>query len=125
MSTCIILSICYRNLISPYVFAANHTFLQQAVPQNDAFNRAFNKLTPATLKAINEIVVRSAVALGLEDGKKLRVDTTVVKTDIRHPTDSTLLWDSVRVITRLVGKMDLCKFPIYRSKPIQGCSKIS
>lgn len=40
-------------------------------------------------------------------------------------TQSTLLWDSVRVITRLVGKMDLCKFSIYRSNPIQGCSKIS
>jgi IS5 family transposase len=100
-------------------------FYRKSVPNHDAFNRAFNKLTPATLEAINEIVVRSAVALVLEDGKKLRVDTTVVKTDMRHPTDSPLLWDCVRVITRLVGKMDLCKFPIYRSKPIQGCSKIS
>ncbi len=40
--------------------------------------------------------------LGLEDGKKLRVDTTVVETNIHYPTDSTLLWDSVRTITRLV-----------------------
>jgi transposase, IS5 family len=29
----------------------------------------------------------------LEDGSKLRVDTTVVETDIHHPTDNTLLWD--------------------------------
>jgi len=36
------------------------------------------------------------VALGLEDGAKLRVDTTVVETDIHHPTDNTLLWDVVR-----------------------------
>src|SRR5215468_2769948 len=35
----------------------------------------------------------------------LRVDTTVVQTDIHHPTDNTLLWDAVRVVTRLVGRL--------------------
>ncbi len=81
-------------------------FYSQLVPKHDAFNRAFNRLTPATLEVINELVVKSAVALGLENGKKLRVDTTVVETDIHHPTDSTLLWDTVRVVTRLVGNLD-------------------
>src|ERR1700682_300098 len=71
-------------------------------PKHDAFNRAFNRLTPATLQAINQTVVQAAVQLGLEDGKKLRVDTTVVETNIHYPTDATLLWDSVRTITRLV-----------------------
>jgi IS5 family transposase len=81
-------------------------FFSQLVPKHDAFNRAFNRLTPATLEVINDLVVKSAVALGLENGKKLRVDTTVVETDIHHPTDSTLLWDTVRVVTRLVGNLD-------------------
>ncbi|HEV8131950.1 MAG TPA: ISNCY family transposase [Acidobacteriota bacterium] len=80
-------------------------FNSKPVPKHDAFNRAFNRLTPATLQAINNAVVRAAVTLGLEDGKKLRADTTVVETDIHHPTDNTLLWDSVRVITRLVGHL--------------------
>ena len=75
------------------------------VPQHDAFHRSFNRLTPATLKAINDLVVQAAVELGLEDGSKLRVDTTVVETDIHHPTDNTLLWDVVRVLTRLVGRL--------------------
>jgi IS5 family transposase len=35
----------------------------------------------------------------------LRVDTTVVETDIHYPTDATLLWDTVRTVTRLVGKL--------------------
>ena len=78
-------------------------FYCQPVPKHDAFNRAFNRLTPQTVKAVNELVLKAAVALGLEDGKSLRVDTTVVQTDIHHPTDNTLLWDVVRVITRLVG----------------------
>jgi IS5 family transposase len=80
-------------------------FYSQSVPQHDAFNRAFNRLTPATLQAVNEAVVRAAVTVGLEDGRKLRADTTVVETDIHHPTDNTLLWDSVRVVTRLVERL--------------------
>jgi IS5 family transposase len=75
------------------------------VPRHDAFHRGFNRLTPETLKAINDLVVQAAVELGVEDGQKLRVDTTVVQTDIHHPTDNTLLWDVVRVITRLIGRL--------------------
>jgi IS5 family transposase len=75
------------------------------VPKHDAFNRSFNRLTPATLKAVNDLVVEAAVQLGLEDGSKLRVDTTVVETDIHHPTDNTLLWDVVRVLTRLLHRL--------------------
>ena len=77
-------------------------FYCQPVPKHHAFNRAFNRLTPKTLQAVNELVVQAAVDLGLEDGQTLRVDSTVVQTDIHHPTDNTLLWDVVRVITRLI-----------------------
>jgi IS5 family transposase len=80
-------------------------FYCDQVPKHDAFNRGVNRLTPQTLKAVNELVVQVAVALGLEDGAKLRVDTTVVETDIHHPTDNTLLWDVVRVVTRLIGRL--------------------
>jgi transposase, IS5 family len=81
-------------------------FDSHSVPLHDAFNRAFNRITPATLAAVNQLVVQAAVELGLEDGKQLRVDTTVVETNIHYPTDATLLWDSVRAITRLVDKLD-------------------
>ena len=75
------------------------------VPKHDAFQRGFTRLTPETLRAINDMVVQAAVALGLEDGSRLRVDTTVVETDIHHPTDNTLLWDVVRLVTRCVGRL--------------------
>jgi transposase, IS5 family len=42
-------------------------FYCRPVPRHDAFNRGFNRLTPETLKAINELVVQAAVELGLED----------------------------------------------------------
>lgn len=57
-------------------------FESQRVPKHDAFHRAFSRLTPETLQAINAAVVDAAVTLGLEDGTKLRVDTTVVETNM-------------------------------------------
>jgi transposase, IS5 family len=92
-----------ERIVDGYTLRGFTDFRSQPVPQHHAFNRAFNRLTPATLRAVNELVVQAAVGLGLEDGQKLRVDTTVVETDIHHPTDNTLLWDTVRVITRFVG----------------------
>jgi transposase, IS5 family len=67
-------------------------FYSDDVPLHYAFNRSFNRLTPETVKIVSDAVVQAAVQLGLEDGAKLRVDTTVVETDIHHPTDNTLLW---------------------------------
>jgi transposase, IS5 family len=77
----------------------------QPVPKHDAFHRAFIRITPQTLKLVNGLLIKAAVAIGLEDGTKLRVDTTVVETDVHHPTDNTLLWDVVRVVTRLAGRL--------------------
>ena len=85
-----------------YTLRSFTDFNSHRVPKHDAFNRAFNRITPATMQAINRAVVQGAVQLGLEDGKQLRVDTTVVETDIHFPTDATLLWDTVRTVTRLV-----------------------
>jgi IS5 family transposase len=44
-------------------------FYVQAVPQHHAFNRAFNRLTPESVRYINELIVQTAVELGLEDGQ--------------------------------------------------------
>ncbi len=81
------------------------TFDSRPVPKHDAFHRAFCRLTPATVRALNEAVIQAAVALGLENGAQLRADTTVVETDIHFPRDCALLWDSVRVLTRLVYRL--------------------
>jgi IS5 family transposase len=80
-------------------------FDSHAVPLHDAFNRTFNRITPATMAAVNQLVVQVATQLDLEDGKQLRADTTVVETNVHYPTDATLLWDTVRTVTRLVGEL--------------------
>ena len=80
-------------------------FYSQPVPGHNAFNSAFNRIQPVTMKTINDTVIDAAVKDGLENGKKLRVDTTVVETDVHWPTDATLLWDVVRVLVRLIGRL--------------------
>jgi transposase, IS5 family len=62
-------------------------------------------LGPEVLKQVHECVVRIARDRGVAVGRRMRVDTTVVETDIHHPTDSTLLGDGVRVLTRLMRKI--------------------
>jgi IS5 family transposase len=50
-------------------------------------------------------VVAIAQEKKIIQGRKLRVDTTVVETNIHYPTDSTLLGDGVRVLTRVMKKV--------------------
>jgi IS5 family transposase len=57
-----------------------------------------------TLEKINHVFVQAAAGLKIEDGKKMRADTTVVESNIHAPLDSNLLWDSVRVLTRLMAE---------------------
>lgn len=80
-------------------------FYAARVPRHQAFHRAFRQLTVESLRALNQAVIAAAVALGIEDGAQLRMDTTVVQTNIQFPTDATLLWDCVRVLTRLAGRI--------------------
>ena len=62
-------------------------------------------LGPEVLKQVHERVVKIALERGVTTGRRMRVDTTVVETDVHHPTDSTLLGDGVRVLTRIMKKI--------------------
>jgi len=55
------------------------------------------RLRAETLEAINQGLISYAKEQGVEDGSTVRGDTTVVASNIHHPTDSWLLWDTVRV----------------------------
>jgi IS5 family transposase len=70
-----------------------------------AASRACLALGPEVLKRIHERMVRIAQDHGVTAGRRMRVDTTVVETNIHHPTDSTLLGDGVRVLTRIMKKI--------------------
>ena len=63
-----------------------------------------NLIQPETLHLFNERLNTIACELKLTRGRKLRNDGTVVETNIHHPTDSSLLADGVRVLSRLVKR---------------------
>ena len=60
---------------------------------------------PEAIKRVHEQLVTIAQAEGVAAGRRMRVDTTVVETNIHYPTDSSLLGDGVRVLTRVMKKI--------------------
>jgi len=76
----------------------------QPVPDDTTLIRWANLIGPETLQQINDRVVELAKQLKVTRGRKLRVDSTVVETTIHYPTDSALVGDGVRVLSRLLHK---------------------
>lgn len=75
-----------------------------AVPDDTTLIRWAQFIGPCTLEQLNARVVELARSLNVTRGRKLRVDSTVVETTIHHPTDSRLLGDGVRVLSRLLRR---------------------
>jgi IS5 family transposase len=73
-------------------------------PDDTTLLRWAGLIRPATLDELLDHVVALARQLKVTRGRKLRVDSTVVATPIRHPTDSGLLADGVRMLGRLVRR---------------------
>src|SRR5260221_9145104 len=74
------------------------------VPDASTLFRWEQTFRPETLHALNDRVVQLAVQAKVTKGRKLRLDATCVQTEIHHPTNSGLLVDSVRVISRFVQR---------------------
>jgi IS5 family transposase len=75
------------------------------VPDDKTVSRLARQLGPDVIEKLHERVVKIALENKVASGRKLRVDTTVVETDIHYPTDSSLLGDGVRVLTRIMKKV--------------------
>src|SRR5579885_1697058 len=63
-----------------------------------------NLIGPKTLEHLNERVVQLARSLKVTRGRKLRLDSAVVETNIHYPTDSGILGAGVRVLSRLLRR---------------------
>lgn len=74
------------------------------VPTKSALNANLKALRSATLEAINRLIVGTAQRAKVETGETARTDCTVVESNIHEPSDSELLWDCVRVLSRLLGQ---------------------
>lgn len=74
----------------------------EEVPAKSTLAENVKKVRAETLEALNRVLLKRAVREKVEQGRKVRIDSTVTETNIHEPSDSTLLWDSVRVLTRLL-----------------------
>jgi IS5 family transposase len=74
----------------------------EAVPRDTTLLRWANLIRPKTLHQLHDHVVDIAQQRKVTRGRKLRIDGTVVETNIHYPLDSTLLGDGVRVLTRTI-----------------------
>jgi IS5 family transposase len=72
--------------------------------KKSVLNKNVKALSPQTWEAINGQLVQYADDEKIEKGRQVRIDCTVVESNIHEPTDSSLLWDSVRVLTRLLHR---------------------
>jgi IS5 family transposase len=72
------------------------------VPAKSTVAENVKKVRAETLEEINRLLVKRAAKEGVEKGRKVRVDSTVVEANIHEPSDASLLWDCVRVLTRLL-----------------------
>ena len=76
--------------------------IAEKAPKRSTLQRNLKTVRAETLERINRALVAYAQAQGIENGQRLRADSTVVETAIHEPTDSRLLVDCVRVLTRLL-----------------------
>ena len=89
-----------RELRSNLVYRRFTRFDAEATPDFSTFSRTFALLSPEITGQIHQRVVGLAREQGVAQGRKLRTDTTVVESNVHYPTDSTLLGDGIRVLSR-------------------------
>ena len=74
------------------------------VPDAKTILKIAGALGPEVIEQLHRRVVEVAKRAGVTHGRRFRVDTTVVETNVHYPTDSTLLQDGVRALTRTMHR---------------------
>jgi IS5 family transposase len=77
----------------------------EKVPDAKTLGRLAQALQPEVIEKIHARLVALAHERAVVKGRRMRLDTTVVETTIHYPTDSGLMGDGVRVLTRLMKKV--------------------
>lgn len=71
----------------------------------EMLQKYISRIGVESLKKVMVQINRIAMGEGLEDGKRIRTDATVVDTPIHYPTNNALIWDSVKEINRLLKNL--------------------
>ena len=72
--------------------------------RKSALNRNIKVICDKSWEMINRAILDYAKKEDIEKGRTVRTDCTCVETNIHNPSDSSLLWDAVRVLTRLITR---------------------
>ena len=72
--------------------------------KKSTLQKTIKAISANTWEEINRVLIGYAQGTDIEKGRKVRVDCTVVETNIHTPYDSELLFDSVRVLTRILDE---------------------
>lgn len=84
-------------------------------PRKSILQENIKAISEQSWEEIHRLLIGYAVKHKIERGRKIRIDSTAIETDIHHPTDSTLLADGIRIITRwLSAGKALSPAPVYR-----------
>ena len=75
------------------------------VPDATTMGRWGLAVAPEVVAQLHQRIVALARDAQVVEGRRMRVDTTVVETNIHYPTDSSLLGDGVRVLTRTMKRV--------------------
>ena len=75
-------------------------------PQKSVLQKTISAIRPETWEEINRTLLSSARQAKLETGGVVRLDSTVTAALLHEPSDSSLLWDAVRVMVRLLKEAD-------------------
>jgi len=73
-------------------------------PKKSVLHQTIGALRAETWEAVNQALLVSAKQDRLESGATVRLDSTISAAMMHEPSDSTLLWDAVRVMTRLLRR---------------------
>lgn len=76
------------------------------IPAFTTLQENIKRIRPETFENINAAIVSYAVEMKVEDGERIRIDSTAVESNIHHPTDSAQLWDCARVLTRILRRVE-------------------
>lgn len=75
-------------------------------PKKSVLQKTISAIRAETWEAINRTLLANAKAEKLEEGRVVRLDSTVTAALMHEPSDSSLLWDAVRVMVRLLQEAD-------------------
>lgn len=88
------------HLEDSHVFRAFARLDMGQYPSSSTLQENIKSISESSWEKIHRCIILYAQEVGIESGRKIRIDSTAIETDIHDPTDATLLFDGIRIITR-------------------------